>query len=69
MRWLRRRGEAAELQAVLQAQRRRDALDRDRAHAPLKRAPDAMLLDSTRLSLEAVVGIIVEAVQRAREAG
>jgi cytidylate kinase len=50
----------AELAAQL---RERDALDAGRAVAPLRPAPDALVLDSTELSVEQVVARIVAAVE------
>jgi cytidylate kinase len=50
----------AELAAQL---RERDALDAGRAVAPLRPAPDALVLDSTDLSVEQVVARIVAAVE------
>jgi len=47
------RGERASLDAVLADIRRRDARDSGRALAPLKRAEDAVLLDTTELDIEA----------------
>jgi cytidylate kinase len=44
---------------VLSAQRDRDARDRHRAHSPLEPAADAVVLDSTALSLDEVVARIV----------
>jgi len=52
--------------AVLAAQRRRDERDENREHSALRAAPDAVELDTTALSLEEVVGDIVEL---ARERG
>jgi CMP/dCMP kinase len=45
--------------AVLAEQRERDGRDRDRAHSPLVAAPDAVLLDTGGLDLEAVVDRVV----------
>ena len=42
-------------QSVLRELRERDARDRNRADSPLKPAPDAVLIDSTRLSLAQVL--------------
>ena len=54
-RWLelRARGVEADAEAVLSELRARDAQDSARAVAPLKPAPDAMLLDTTVLDAEA----------------
>jgi cytidylate kinase len=55
-----------EVEAVLEAQRRRDARDTEREHGALRPADDAVALDTTGLSLEEVVGRIV-ALARERE--
>ena len=52
----RSRGESVSFESVLADQRERDARDAARAIAPMKPAPDAILLDTTGLSVEAVVG-------------
>jgi CMP/dCMP kinase len=51
-------------EAVLHAQRERDRRDRSREHSALRRAPDAVELDTTGLSLEQVVA---EVARLARE--
>jgi cytidylate kinase len=40
---------------VIRDLRERDQRDRNRANSPLKAAPDAILLDSTHLTLEEVL--------------
>lgn len=65
------RGEAADEAAVLADIKARDERDRNRALAPLKAAPDAHLLDTTVLDIDAAVAaaiVIVEQV-RARAGG
>lgn len=57
------RGEAVTLAEVLEAQNRRDRDDTERAIAPLKPAPDAMVLDTSDLSLDEVVDRIVAEVR------
>ncbi len=49
---LRDRGEPADYEQVLAALRRRDELDSSRAHSPLRPAPDAIIIDSTRQTPE-----------------
>lgn len=49
--------------AVLQALRERDERDRNRANSPLRPAPDAIVIDSTGLSLEQVLAQIEEIVR------
>ena len=53
-------GTTAQPDEVIRELRERDTRDRNRADSPLKPAPDAVVLDSTRMTLE-------EAVQRAEE--
>ena len=56
----RRAAETGEdFESVLDAQRRRDARDRDREHGALRAAADAVELDTTGLGLEDVVGRVV----------
>lgn len=50
-------------EAVLQALRERDQRDRNRANSPLRPAPDAIVIDSTSLSLEQVLARIEEIVR------
>lgn len=49
------RGEAVDEAEILEAMRRRDAYDSSRALAPLRPADDAVVLDSTALTIEQVV--------------
>jgi CMP/dCMP kinase len=51
-------GRAASPEAILQEIRDRDDRDRNRAQSPLKPAPDAMVIDSTHLTLDEVVSRI-----------
>lgn len=56
----RRAAESGEaLAEVVEAQRDRDVRDRSRSHSPLHRAPDAIELDTTRLSVPEVVERVV----------
>jgi CMP/dCMP kinase len=48
-------GKTVAAEAVLKEIRERDARDRNRAQSPLKPAPDAVVIDSTYLTLEEVV--------------
>lgn len=48
-------------QANLQS---RDALDSTRAVSPLQQAPDAVAIDGTHLSLDEVIGAVIEALPR-----
>jgi CMP/dCMP kinase len=57
----RRAGETGEPEdAVLEAQRERDARDRERPHGALRAAGDAVELDTTGLSLDQVIARVVE---------
>ncbi len=46
--------------SILDNVKRRDAIDSGRATAPLKAAPDAVIIDSTRLSVEEVIARVEE---------
>ena len=56
-RWreVRARGEKADYDAVLRSMRRRDRIDSNRAASPLRVAADAVVLDTTDMSIEAVI--------------
>jgi CMP/dCMP kinase len=54
------KGNPANLAALVRDMRARDERDTQRAAAPLKPAPDALLLDSTRLNIEQVVDAVLE---------
>ncbi len=56
------RGEPAEYAAVLREIQRRDQIDSSRSVAPLKRAEDAIYLDSTSLAVPDVIARILEIV-------
>jgi CMP/dCMP kinase len=53
------RGESVSFESVLRDQRLRDARDAEREIAPMKPADDAMVLDSTGMSIESVVDRLV----------
>jgi len=56
------RGMTADYEEILSAIRSRDEADSTRAIAPLRPAEDAVILDSTRLGLDAVVGHVLDLV-------
>jgi len=58
------RGEPATYEQVLADIRRRDERDAGRAAAPLKPAPDAVLLDTTLLDIEAAFREVLNIVRR-----
>jgi cytidylate kinase len=48
---------------------RRDELDSSRAASPLRRAPDAVLIDTTAMSVDEVVAAVIDLVEQARRDG
>ena len=60
------KGESVTLEAVYQSQQERDRRDASRDVAPLRPAPDAVLLDSTRLTFDEVVDWLEQEVGRCR---
>lgn len=52
-------GQPADLETIMEEIRRRDALDSRREVAPLKPAPDAIIIDTSRMSVEDVVARIM----------
>ena len=63
---LRARGVEMDVQAVREEIRARDVQDTTRALAPLRRAPDAIAVDTTGLTVQQVVEVMLEAVERRR---
>jgi cytidylate kinase len=64
-RWreMRARGEDADCGAVLASMRRRDEIDSHREVAPLRAAEDAVVVDTTKLRIEAVLDRLEELVE------
>ncbi|MDI6773319.1 MAG: (d)CMP kinase [bacterium] len=60
---LRARGVDADLDEVRRQEAERDARDETRSHSPLRPADDAVILDTTLLTLEQVVAAIVQLVR------
>lgn len=54
------RGEQADPEEILAEIRRRDSRDRERAVAPLRKAEDALLLDTTKLDIEAAFEVALD---------
>jgi cytidylate kinase len=54
------KGEASDYDDILRQVKARDEMDTNRAAAPLRRAEDAVLIDSTGLSFEEVVSRVME---------
>ncbi len=67
-RWeeLRRRGLAVDWEGVLAQQRRRDERDATRTDSPLRPAPDAVVVDTSTMTLAQVVDALEALVARAR---
>jgi cytidylate kinase len=59
----------ADLEATAADLARRDRLDSTRAADPLTQAPDAVVLDSTGLDIDEVVGRLVDLVRQRRHDG
>lgn len=56
----------ASVQATMEDMARRDRYDSTRAASPLAQAPDAVVVDATELSLEEVVGSVIDIVTSRR---
>jgi len=66
---LQAKGDPTPFEQVLADQQRRDRDDSERAHAPLKPAPDATLVDTSGLSLDQVVACLADLVRARLSAG
>ncbi len=62
---LQQQGVSADLQKTIQEMAERDQRDSSREHAPLQRAADALLIDTTTFSLTEVVETMLRTVQAA----
>lgn len=60
------RGDAADLQAIVREMKERDERDKNRDIAPLRKAEDAVVVDSTDMDIDGVVEAILSVVQRRR---
>jgi cytidylate kinase len=63
------KGQATSFEETLAEVKRRDAQDEGRAIAPLKKADDAIVVDSTELSIDEVVAAMLGHVQRVEGKG
>ena len=63
-RWLemRSKGQTADLADIITDIARRDALDTNRTHSPLICTPDALVLDTSEMGIDAVKNWIIEQV-------
>ncbi len=68
-RQLKSAGQPADRAEILAAILKRDLNDLKREINPLKQAPDALVIDSTRLSMKAVAGMILRRVRREAKNG
>jgi cytidylate kinase len=57
------RGEAAELAQVIEDVRARDERDAERAEAPMRPATDALIIDTSDLSIEHAVAAAIDAIE------
>jgi CMP/dCMP kinase len=64
---LQQQGVSTTLEATLREMAERDQRDSERAHAPLRRAEDAIVVDSTTLSLAEVVHLLLQHVAAVRK--
>lgn len=55
------------LEQVMNETAKRDELDKTREHSPLKVANDAIIIDTTNMSIEQVVSAILDIVKRSQE--
>lgn len=60
-----RRGERVDEEAMRKEVEERDRVDTQRAVAPLRPAPDAVVIDTDRLDIEQVVGLILKHIRKA----
>ena len=60
---LTQRGIAAEYDGVLADVRERDARDMERAEAPLRPAPDAVVIDTSAMDIDAAVAAAIRAIE------
>jgi CMP/dCMP kinase len=63
---LEKRGDKADFDAILADIRARDDRDTNRAVSPLKQAPDAHLLDTTHLDIDAAIRAAIDIVEATR---
>jgi cytidylate kinase len=64
---LEKRGDKADFDAILADIRARDDRDTHRAISPLRQAPDAHLLDTTHLDIDAAIRAAIAIVERAKK--
>lgn len=60
------RGQRADYDTVLADVKARDARDMDRAEAPLEPAPDAVIIDTSKLNIDAAIKAAIQAITAQR---
>ncbi|WP_430433244.1 (d)CMP kinase [Methyloversatilis sp.] len=60
------KGVSASLESLSQDLRERDERDRNRAHAPLVQLPDAILLDTSSMTVDAAVQFVLDAWEKVK---
>lgn len=63
LRDLEQRGQSADLATLTEQIRQRDTMDRERAIAPLRPAPDALLVDTSALDIEGVFQVLLHHIE------
>ena len=66
---LRQAGQAVELEQTIAEVEARDRADEEREHSPLVQPEDAILIDSTGISIDEVLALMLNQVERARASG
>ena len=66
---LRESGQDASYEDVLRDQRERDFRDENRAVSPLRRAEDAVLLDTSEIGLEESVALLCDTIREKLQIG
>ena len=61
---LKNKGLSVKFLPLLEQIQERDARDRERAVAPLRPAEDALIIDSSQMSIDAVVATVIEHILR-----
>ena len=61
---LKNKGLSVKFPTLLEQIQERDARDRERAVAPLRPAEDALIIDSSEMSIDAVVATVIEHILR-----
>lgn len=60
---LKEKGEDVSLEKIIAEEKARDRMDSTREHAPLKKADDAVLIDTGNMSLEEVLNVMMKTVK------